>query len=32
VIETEGNWLVYVACGSAETDDAASLAERLVSL
>jgi crossover junction endodeoxyribonuclease RuvC len=32
VIEADGNRLVYVACGSAETDDQASLAERLVSL
>jgi crossover junction endodeoxyribonuclease RuvC len=32
VIEADGNRLIYVACGSAETDDAASLAERLVSL
>ena len=32
VIEADGNRLVYVACGSAETDAAASLAERLVSL
>jgi crossover junction endodeoxyribonuclease RuvC len=32
VIEADGNRLIYVACGSAETDDTASLAERLVSL
>ncbi len=32
VIEADGNRLVYVACGSAATDDAASLAARLVSL
>jgi crossover junction endodeoxyribonuclease RuvC len=32
VIEADGNRLIYVACGSAETDDAASLAERLVCL
>src|SRR5215472_1545841 len=32
VIEADDNRLIYVACGSAETDDTASLAERLVSL
>jgi crossover junction endodeoxyribonuclease RuvC len=32
VIEADGNRLIYVACGSAETDGDASLAERLVSL
>ena len=32
VIEADGNRLVYVACGSAGTDDTAALAERLVSL
>jgi crossover junction endodeoxyribonuclease RuvC len=32
VIEADGNRLVYVACGSAQTDDTASLADRLVSL
>src|ERR1700739_2429795 len=32
VIEADGNRLVYVACGSAQTDDTASLAARLVSL
>ena len=32
VIEADGNRLVYVACGSAEPDAAASLADRLVSL
>ncbi len=32
VIEVEGNRLVYVACGSAESDDKAALAIRLVSL
>jgi crossover junction endodeoxyribonuclease RuvC len=32
VIEADGNRLVYVACGSAKTDDKASLAERLVTL
>jgi crossover junction endodeoxyribonuclease RuvC len=32
VIEADGNRLVYVACGSAATDDTGSLAQRLVSL
>jgi len=32
VIEADGNRLIYVACGSAQTDDTASLAERLVCL
>jgi crossover junction endodeoxyribonuclease RuvC len=32
VIEADGNRLVYIACGSAATDDTASLAHRLVSL
>ena len=32
VIEVDGNRLIYVACGSAQTDDKASLAERLVTL
>jgi crossover junction endodeoxyribonuclease RuvC len=32
VIEADGNRLIYVACGSAATDDTASLAERLVTL
>ena len=32
VIESDGNRIVYVACGSAATDDKASLAVRLVSL
>jgi crossover junction endodeoxyribonuclease RuvC len=32
VIEADGNRLIYVACGSAATDAAASLAERLVTL
>lgn len=32
VIEADGNRLVYVACGSAQTDEKASLAERLVTL
>jgi crossover junction endodeoxyribonuclease RuvC len=32
VIEADGNRLVYVACGSAQTDDKTSLAERLVTL
>src|SRR5258708_36898351 len=29
VIEADGNRLIYVACGSAQTDDTTSLAERL---
>jgi crossover junction endodeoxyribonuclease RuvC len=32
VIEVDGNRLIYVACGSAQTDDRTSLAERLVTL
>ena len=32
VIEVDGNRLIYVACGSAQTDDKASLGERLVTL
>jgi len=32
VIEADGNRLIYVACGSAQTDDTTSLAERLVTL
>src|SRR6202023_2595007 len=32
VIEADGNRLIYVACGSAQTDDRTSLAERLVTL
>jgi crossover junction endodeoxyribonuclease RuvC len=32
VIEVEGNRLIYVACGSAESDEADALADRLVSL
>ena len=32
VIDADGNRLVYVACGSAQTDDRTSLAERLVTL
>ena len=32
VIEVEGNRLIYVACGSAESDEADALAHRLVSL
>jgi crossover junction endodeoxyribonuclease RuvC len=32
VIEVEGNRLIYVACGSAQTDDKTTLAERLVTL
>jgi crossover junction endodeoxyribonuclease RuvC len=32
VIEADGNRLIYVACGSAQTDDTTSLAERLVAL
>jgi crossover junction endodeoxyribonuclease RuvC len=32
VIEADGNRLIYVACGSAQTDDKTSLAERLVTL
>ena len=32
VIEADGNRLIYVACGSAQTDDAMSLAARLVTL
>src|SRR5580693_1669952 len=32
VIETHGNRLVYIACGSAQSDDQRSLAERLVTL
>src|SRR5262249_55943273 len=32
VIEADGNRLVYVACGVAETDDATPLAGRLVTL
>jgi len=32
VIEADGSRLIYVACGSAQTDDQASLAERLVTL
>ena len=32
VIEVEGNRLVYVACGSAQSDEAAALAVRLVML
>lgn len=32
LVEIEGNKLTYVACGSVETNDRASLAERLVTL
>src|SRR5215813_14096109 len=32
VIEADGNRLIYVACGSAQTDDTMSLAARLVTL
>src|SRR5262249_830208 len=32
VIDVDGNRLIYVACGSAQTDGKASLAERLVTL
>jgi crossover junction endodeoxyribonuclease RuvC len=32
VIEADGNRLIYVACGSAQTDDTTSLAVRLVTL
>jgi len=32
VIEVDGNRLIYVSCGSAQTDDKASLAGRLVTL
>src|SRR6516162_653024 len=32
VIDADGNRLIYVACGSAQTDDRTSLAERLVTL
>ena len=32
IIEVEGNRLIYVACGSARSDDNASLGERLVTL
>ena len=32
VIEADGNRLIYVACGSAQTDDKTSLSERLVTL
>ena len=32
VIEVDGNRLIYVACGSAQTDDKAALGERLVTL
>jgi crossover junction endodeoxyribonuclease RuvC len=32
VIEVDGDRLIYVACGSAQTDDRTSLAERLVTL
>ena len=32
VIEADGNRLIYVACGSAQTDDKAPLCERLVTL
>ena len=32
VIEVEGNRLIYVACGSAQSDEAAALAVRLVTL
>ena len=32
VIESDGNRLVYIACGSARSDDQRSLAERLVTL
>jgi|SRR5712664_2361253 crossover junction endodeoxyribonuclease RuvC len=32
VIEADGNRLIYVACGSAQTDDTTSLAARLVAL
>jgi crossover junction endodeoxyribonuclease RuvC len=32
VIEADGNRLIYVACGSAQTDDTTSLAARLVTL
>jgi crossover junction endodeoxyribonuclease RuvC len=32
VIEVDGNRLIYVACGSAQTDDRTPLAERLVML
>src|SRR5260370_2250905 len=31
-IEADGNRLIYVACGSAQTGDTTSLAERLVTL
>jgi crossover junction endodeoxyribonuclease RuvC len=32
VIEADGNRLIYVSCGSVQTDDTTSLAERLVTL
>jgi crossover junction endodeoxyribonuclease RuvC len=32
VVETDGNRLVYIACGSVETDDRRAVAERLVTI